>query len=277
MKIITLSIVFLGCTCFAFGQRLNVLSYNIKFDDTTDTINGWENRKQWIASQLKEYGPMVFGTQEGLKKQLDFLRGKLEGYTYFGLGRDKGADAGEYSAIFFDTTKLKLIKNNTFWLSKTPHEPSRGWDAALNRICTYGLFELKKTGKRFFVFNTHLDHMGKIARHESITLILSRIAEINTDELPVILMGDFNLEPETRPIQLLLKYMRDAHKNQSDNTVPSGTYNGFDTKKRASRRIDYIFFQGTAIELFNSGIIVESRNGTYPSDHFPVFANFVIR
>ncbi|PRX53816.1 endonuclease/exonuclease/phosphatase family protein [Flagellimonas meridianipacifica] len=264
-----------GFICCAFGQQLSVLTYNIRFDNPSDGLNRWDSRKGWIASQLNSYHPTVFGTQEGLRHQIDFLDDQLKSYTYVGAGRDDGKEKGEHAAIFFDTTQVKLLGNNTFWLSETPERPSKGWDAAIKRICTYGLFEDSRNGNRFMVFNTHFDHVGETARLESAQLILEKMKQLNPNGLPILLMGDFNLEPDSEGIRLVLKEMKDAHSvsNHKANRI-QGTFNGFDAHKPITRRIDYIFFDDSRLKAITSEIICDSMKGRYPSDHFPVHAEF---
>ncbi len=270
--------VFMGVTHFLWGQQLNVMSYNIRYDNPAEGPNNWNNRKDRIVAQINTYSPTIFGVQEGLKPQLDYLEKQLEAYTYFGVGRDDGKAAGEYTAIFYDSTKVKQLDKGTFWLSPTPLKPSMGWDAAIKRICTYGLFEDLASEDRFFVFNTHFDHKGDRARWESAQLIVSKIKEINPNQLPVVLMGDFNLEPASRGIQLILETFSDTHIAAGDNaTGPQGTYNGFNTQKPVTRRIDYIFFDATQFQVVKSAIVSEVKNGRYPSDHFPVYAELLPR
>ena len=131
------------------GQDLKVMSYNIKYDNTSDTINNWNFRKEAMVTLLKKHAPAIIGMQEVLHGQLEYLNVALPNHDYIGIGRKDGKQAGEYSPIFYNSKKYKVVKSNTFWLSKTPEIVSTGWDASLERICTNGLFENLKTGKRF--------------------------------------------------------------------------------------------------------------------------------
>jgi len=252
------------------GQSFSVLTYNLKYDNPKDSINGWENRKEFLISQLDYNHPDIFGTQEGLYHQLEDIKQGLKEYDFFGLGRDFGDKRGEFSAIFYNTNRIKLLKKSTFWLSEKPNIPSKGWDAALNRICTYGLFEIQKSGKQFYVFNTHFDHIGETARQKSALLILKKIKEINVTKLPVILMGDFNLEKNSVGIQSILKVFKDTHFIAKKPFGPSGTFNGFHFEKPVTRKIDFIF-SANKIEVLKSGILSDSKNCKYPSDHFPIY------
>lgn len=260
-------------TQLTLGQTIGVLTYNIKYDNPKDSLNNWTNRKDFLISQLRFYAPDIFGTQEGLVHQLKDIEKGLTDYTYFGVGRDHGDHRGEFTAIFYNTQKIALEAQETFWLSPTPTTPSKGWDAALPRICTYGLFRIKETDQRFFVFNTHFDHVGSIAREESAKLILQKIQQLNSEELPVVLMGDLNLQESSKGIQLILKEMKDAHHEAGENAHgPQGTYNGFNFTKPVERRIDYIFISPKRVEVLKSGILSDSFECRYPSDHFPVYA-----
>lgn len=278
MKKSILILFVFGILLNANGQNVDVISYNIRYDNPNDKPNHWDNRKDFLIAQLNFYAPDIFGTQEGLVHQLKAIDDGLQDYTYFGVGRDHGDDRGEFTAIFYNTKKLKVLEQSTFWLSQTPRVPSKGWDAALPRICTYGLFENKEDGNKFMVFNTHFDHVGVKAREESSKLILEKIKELNPDGLPVVLMGDFNLESDSPGVQVILGEMEDAHiAAGKDAFGPNGTFNGFDFTKPVERRIDYIFVSPNTIEVLKSAILSDSKDLRYPSDHLPVFARLRLK
>jgi len=259
------------------AQSLTVVSYNIRLDVASDSLNRWDNRKDFLIGQLNFYEPDVFGIQEGLLHQLEEIKKGMPGYNYLGKGREDGLKNGEFSAIFYDTEKLELLEENTFWLSETPDLPSKGWDAAIKRVCTYGLFQTKSGAQNFWVFNTHFDHIGKEARKESVFLIIEKIQELNKQELPVILTGDLNLEPGHPSILLLSSAMQDTHLLAGDKAFgPNGTFNGFNFSEPITRRIDYIFLSKTGFQLLKYAILSDSKDLRYPSDHFPVLAKLSI-
>lgn len=267
-----LLVLFLMCGPLS-SQDLKVITYNLRLDVASDLDNRWDKRKDFLIGQLKFYEPSVFGTQEGFKHQLEAIKDGMPGYEYIGKGREDGEEKGEFSAIFYDTRVLALLSTNTFWLSENPNKPSLGWDASYNRVCTYGMFELKEGGIKFFVFNTHFDHQGELARKESARLIADKIAKLNTENLPVILMGDFNLEPDNETIAFLNNIFHDAHLLAGEEAFgPIGTYNGFDFNQAVNRRIDYLFLSKKGIRLQKYAILSDSKDMRYPSDHFPVFA-----
>ncbi|GLU44279.1 endonuclease/exonuclease/phosphatase family protein [Allomuricauda sp. NBRC 101325] len=269
-------ILFLLCALVtvlnAKSQTIDIISYNIRYDNPNDAPNNWDNRKEFLISQLNFYNPDVFGIQEGLIHQVKQIDEGLTDYSYFGIGRDHGDERGEHTAVFYNTTRVELLEQSTFWLSPTPEKPSKGWDAALPRTCTYGIFQDKSDGQKFMVFNTHFDHVGVQARAESSKLILQKIKELNTENYPVVVTGDFNLESDSKGVQVILTQMKDTHIAAGKNAFgPDGTFNGFQFDQPVERRIDYIFVSDE-FEVQKSAILSDSKDTRYPSDHLPVFA-----
>ena len=257
---------------------VKVMTYNIRYDNPNDGENHWELRKRWLANQINFVEPDVLGIQEGLSHQVAFLEDALPTYNHIGVGRDDGDMAGEFTAIFFKSEKLELINQSTFWLSETPAKPSVGWDAALERICTYALFRDKFTNQKFWVFNTHFDHIGDTARSNSIDLLIGEIKKLNIERLPVFLMGDLNLEPESDPIKKLSEEMNDARNYSTDLVFgPRGTFNGFKYNEAIQRRIDYIFTSIYGIEVKKYAVLSDSKDKKFPSDHLPVVVEAILR
>jgi endonuclease/exonuclease/phosphatase family metal-dependent hydrolase len=184
-----------------------------------------------------------------------------------GEGRD-GGNNGEYSAIYYKKNKLKLLKSETFWLSETPKKPSAGWDAALNRIVTYGVFSTVNSNKKIVVYNTHFDHMGKQARENSAKLILHHIKANNFSKEQLVVMGDLNAAPKEAPIKLLSNHLEDAF-TTSLLKKPLGTFNAFNIHSKLVKRIDYIFTKNLAV-VEHRHIQKKLPNGLWPSDHLPV-------
>ncbi len=262
----------------SYSQYSTFMTYNIRYANTHDGVNDWENRKEFLSDQLKFYSPDIFGIQEGLHKQVTFLDNVLEKYDYTGIGRDDGKEKGEYSAIFYNRNKIKIVEGSTFWLSETPEKISVGWDAAMERICTYALFEIIESSQKFYVFNTHFDHIGKKARENSVDLILEKVQEINKKNYPVIVMGDLNLMPETSAIKKMSAHLDDSKIVAEEVSFgPSGTSNGFKFHEPVTRRIDYIFTDKEFISVKKYAVLSDSKNCLYPSDHLPVFIELAIK
>lgn len=255
-----------------YGQNFSVMTYNLRLDVASDGENVWSQRKDFLVAQIKFYEPDIFGTQEGLPHQLTYINDNLENYSFIGQGRD-GFNKGEYSAIFYNTNKFELVEHHTFWLSETPHKVSKGWDAAYIRICTYGLFKHKKSKENIWVFNTHLDNQGEEARNNGVILILNTIKGVNTKKYPVLLTGDFNDLPESKLIKNLKKSMIDSREVSTTEPFGSfGTFNGFKYCEPVVNRIDYIFIsKPQKINVLQYGVLTDSKDMKYPSDHFPVF------
>jgi endonuclease/exonuclease/phosphatase family metal-dependent hydrolase len=218
------------------------------------------------------YEPDIFGIQEALPNQVEDIANALPKYNHIGIARD-GIGKGESSNIFFKSDRFKVLQENTFWLSETPNKISKGWDAALNRVCTYALLKDDITKQTFWVFNTHLDHQGELARTNSILLILSKIKELNTNNYPVFLMGDFNSEPKEGRIINLKKEMNDSREISEEKPFgPSGTFNSFKQNEAVTILIDYIFLsKENPFKVTKYGVLSDSKDLKYPSDHLPVY------
>ncbi|WP_312752164.1 endonuclease/exonuclease/phosphatase family protein [Epilithonimonas hominis] len=253
-----------------FSQDLKVMTYNIRLSVDSDKENSWNNRKQETMALMSYYHPDYFGVQEAVPQQMTDIKTTLTDYDYVGVGRDDGKNQGEYSAIFYDKNKLEVTKSGTFWLSETPEKPSRGWDAAYNRVCTYAFFKIKNTGKQFLAMNLHFDHVGDVARVNSAKLILEKIKELNPKNLPLTLAGDFNLTDGSEPIKIISKSLTDSYYNsQKPHYGPKGTWQNFDINTPSTERLDYVFVKGFDV-LSNRTINDRRENLLYPSDHFPV-------
>ncbi len=266
---ITLSLVFIIGQLSA--QEMIFMTYNIRYANVNDGDNQWENRKEYLSDQIAFYAPDVIGIQEGLQLQVNYLNERLSDYDFLGVGRNDGKNKGEFSAIFYHRNKLDVLEQDTFWLSEHPERVSVGWDAAMERICTYGLFLNKKTGKKFWVFNTHFDHIGVVAREKSAALIAQKIREINKGNFPVILMGDFNLNDQSKAITYLSEEFNDSRMaSESRPFGPFGTFTGFAFQEPVKDRIDYIFCSKENTRVKKYAVLTDSRDQKYPSDHFPV-------
>lgn len=259
------------------AQKLKLMTYNIRLDVASDGENAWPNRKDYWASQVIFHEPDIFGIQEALPHQVTDITTMLPNYSYVGIGRD-GIGKGESSNIFYKKDRFKVLQQNTFWLSETPEKISKGWDAALNRVCTYALLKDSKTKQTFWIFNTHLDHMGELARTNSILLILSKIKELNTKNYPVFFMGDFNSEPTEERMINLKKEMLDSRDISEEKPFgPIGTFNGFKHNENVTKRIDYIFLsKENPFKVKKYAVLSDSKDLKYPSDHLPVYIELKI-
>jgi endonuclease/exonuclease/phosphatase family metal-dependent hydrolase len=269
-------LLFLIAISSSFGQDFKLMTYNLRYENNIDGANSWTNRRDFLISQIKYYEPDIFGTQEGICNQIKWLHQNLENYDFVGIGREEGTenDRGEFAAIYYNKVKFIVVKSGTFWLSETPSKPTKGWDAAQCRICTYALFKDKKNKQQFYLFNTHFDHKGNIAREKSAELILSQIHSVNQKNYPVVLTGDFNLTPDQSPIIRISKELNDSRTiSQSKPFGPEETFCDFDVCKPPQKRIDYIFTSKNNILVKKYAAIVDVLNMHYASDHYPILIN----
>lgn len=214
--------------------------------------------------------------QEPHLHQIKYLAKQLPAYTWVGVGRADGKQKDEFNPIFYKKEKLNLLESGTFWLSETPQKPSRSWDAGYDRICTWALFQNKKSGNQFYVFNTHFDSKGKEARVKSAKLINEKIKAM-TGEKPVFVTGDFNFQPDSEPYkEITSKILSDSRTISESEPVGSiGTINGFRYGATHKRRIDFVFVnENVSVKKYEH--INYSKDGIYPSDHFPVMIEAVL-
>ena len=250
---------------------VTVISYNIRFVTHRDGDNQWKYRAVASPAMIKDYAPDVFGVQEAVFEQLEYLDEKLPNYSFVGVGREDGKQKGETMAIFYNVKKVKLLDWGTYWLSETPDVPSKGWDAACKRTATWTLMEMKDSGKKFFYVNTHLDHVGVSAQQKGLDLIVSRIAEMNPDGLPMILTGDFNVEPKNPVLTELNTKMLNA-KFTAEKTDSRATFNGWGERAIV---IDYIYYAGFSACPEYETIVRQYKNVPYISDHYPIVAKLI--
>ena len=274
MRILLIILFFIPPADKMIAQHIKAMTYNIRLNVDSDGINSWVNRKDYFLSQIQFYEPDVLGLQEVTPGQLTEIAAFLKDYSYVGKGRDEN-NQGESSNIFFKKDRFNIKDSGTFWLSETPDKVSKGWDAAINRVCTYVLLQDKTKKKLFWVFNTHLDHMGEMARTKGILLIMQKMKMLNKTNLPVIFMGDFNSEPGTERIKALKNEMLDTRDISIQKPFgPDGTFNGFKHNEAVTKLIDYIFIsKNSPFVVQKYAVLSDSKDLKYPSDHLPVYVD----
>jgi endonuclease/exonuclease/phosphatase family metal-dependent hydrolase len=282
MKNYLFLLVFLSITSQIHAQKhLNIMTFNIRYSTLRDSANAWLYRKDNAASQVLFHETHILGVQEALHEQIVDLKDRMPRFKYVGVGRDDGKTKGEYSAIFYDTTRLDVLESQTFWLSETPSVAgSKSWDAAITRIVTWAKMKDRLTKKTFFVFNTHFDHIGKVARRESAKMLLEQVSKI-AGTSQAIITGDFNAKPADEPIKVIvdptnpLKLLDTKDLSSTGHYGPTGTFNGFQAKETSDQPIDYIFTL-KKIPVLQHATLSQTWGGLFSSDHFPVFARVLI-
>lgn len=287
-----------------YAQRINVATFNVRNDNNKEDAargDGWQQRYPVIASLIRFHEFDIFGTQEALHHQLEDLKKELPHYTYTGIGRDDGKEAGEYSAIFYNSDKFNLLEHGDFWLSEDTEKPNKGWDAVLPRICSWAKLQVKENKKTFYFFNVHFDHVGKIARRESAKLILKKVKELAGNHT-AILTGDFNVDQHSDSYAVLNQsgILQDSYTLAKEVYALNGTFNSFNPNSKTDSRIDHIFLTkdfnvlkyGVLTDTYRSAVngneaahraanfpkevgIRDFRART-PSDHFPVMVTIML-
>jgi endonuclease/exonuclease/phosphatase family metal-dependent hydrolase len=248
-------------------QDFTVMSYNVKISG--DGLRAVEKRAPLIVNTVKEKAPDSVGFQETDKNWVELIAEMMPEYAYVAEYREDGIEKGESSAIFYLKDKYELIEEGHFWLSETPDEPSKGWDAACERICSYAILRDKETGFVYAHFNAHLDHVGSVAPTKSIELLSAKIAEIAPD-IPVVLTGDFNLSEGSENYNNLLTCGLKDTKYLADKYDDHATYHGYHVVSLTTKPIDYIFVNGYVSAVESSKIDSGFVDHILASDHFPI-------
>lgn len=247
---------------------LTVVSYNIRMGAANDGTNSWKYRYPASAMMIVDQKPDIFGLQEAYDYQVKYLEDYCPGYTSVGVGRDNGRHKGEHMSIFYNKKTVRLLKWGTYWLSETPEKPSKGWDADCIRTATWTLMKDKRSGKKFYYVNTHLDHVGWEARKNGLALIVDRIAAMNPEQLPMVLTGDFNMTIDRPEFDDLKKIMRDTRET-AVKTDHHGTFNDWG---KGGDIIDYIWYKGFSSCTEYETVTKPYMDRAYISDHYPIKA-----
>ncbi len=259
--------------CAAEDVSLSVMTFNLRYASASRP-NSWPERRPVMRDCIRKAAPDVIGTQEGLYPQLKDLASDLPEYDWIGLGRE-GGSKGEFMAVFYRRERFEPMAFDHFWLSDTPEViGSTTWGNTNRRMVTWVRFRERRTGREFFVWNTHLDHQVETARQKAAALILDRVNRLQTD-LPILMTGDFNAAAgSSRSYEILVN--KEAF---SDTWAMAATrindrlnsFHNYAGPREEGLRIDWILARGS-VNVEKAEIVTCSENGQYPSDHFPVMA-----
>lgn len=265
-----------GAVSSSAASSVNVLSFNIRYNNPDDGEHAWPNRKGMVASVVRFHAADLVGMQEVLRSQIDDLTVLLPNYSWYGVGRNDGKNSGEFSPIFYRRDRFQLLDSGEFWLSENPDQiGSKSWDAALPRIATWVKFRDRESKQEFIHLNTHFDHRGEVARARSAELILDRLKTLSGN-MPAVVTGDFNVPPESEAYATMTSMLVDSKlESVSEPHGPEGTFGGFTVKVGdTGDRIDYVFVaEGTKVLRYAA--LSDQWDGRYPSDHLPVLAEII--
>lgn len=291
---------------------IRVMSFNIRYDNQGDGDNAWDHRKDHVASMLRFHAVDIAGLQEALARQIDDLEQRLPDFAWVGVGRDDGKQRGEYAPIFYRKSRFEVLDTGSFWLSTEPDVAGKlGWDAVCPRIVTWAKLRDRRAAHRgstgagnrtrddgptgagngapagdaagagsvLYVYNTHFDHRGARAREESARLLLGRIMQ-RSGGSPIVVTGDFNCTESSKPYAILTvplvgqlaPVLADARvRSRTPHHGPTTTWNGFRPTYEPGRKIDHVFVSAT-IDVLRHGVLSDTFDGRFPSDHLPVLA-----
>ena len=254
-------------------ENLRIMSFNIRcLNVGTDS---WEDRIGIVSQTILDSEADSIGVQEATPEWMATLKNTVsEKYAYVGVGRDDGDNEGEYSAVFYLKDKYDVIDSGTFWLSETPDKPSKGWDAACNRICTWARLKNKETGEEYVHMNSHFDHVGISARKNSVSLILERAKAFG--DIPVVFTADMNVkEGSSNYLQFTESMYFYDTKHLAPDTMDYCTYH--DTKPNAHKDdvIDYVMIND-GFDAVSYKVVTQGIDGRFVSDHYPIYADIKI-
>lgn len=262
------------------ADRYSAMTYNIRLDIAADGENAWTHRRGALIGVIAYYAPDLLGMQEVLLNQKQAIQAELPGYDFVGVARDDGKDQGEFSPLGFRRDRFTLGATGTFWLSRTPDVPGKGWDAAYPRVVTWARLTDKAAKRRLLVLNTHFDHVGEIARLKSARQVRRWIMAHRRDNETVILLGDFNSTIDSPAYAAIVTTgpgaLRDTMAiSRTPHFGPLGTFTGFKIDHVAPSPIDHIFVSDDATVLRHA-TLTHQTGGKLPSDHYPVLADLCL-
>jgi len=275
--LLILTIIYLMQNVFAQTDNIKIMTYNIRCgycEDSSD-VNNWSERKYLVAYIIKNHNPDLIGLQEAEMFQVKELIEMLDEYDWYGVSREDGKEGGESTAILYRKKRFTLEEKRTLWLSETPEIVSKGWDGAFKRTVTIAKLKDLISSKEFYYFNTHLDHIGEVARTESSKMIVNEIGKYST-EYSVILSGDFNYRYSSDGYKILSSKLVDAKTISEKESGSNITFNGFGNDIQPDNKIDFIFVNDK-INVLNHIVDTTLFNGLYPSDHYPVVTEIILK
>lgn len=273
--ILAIVAVLLPLSLFAKDEKTHegivVISYNIRNASSQDGTNSWQYRYPASALMIDDQDADVVGIQEALSSQINYFATAFgKDFKTIGVGAEDGKKEGEFSAIMYKTKTIAPGKSGWFWISETPDTPSRSWEAEKKSCATWAVLKEKATGNKFFFVCVRLDSQSEAAREKGIALLVSKIEELNTGNLPVIIAGDLNVEPSSSLLAPLKAVLSDARAT----AVVSDDVESFNGWGKVKKTVDYIWYKGVSCTKFET-VTEPYYERTFISDHYPVKASFV--
>ncbi len=282
LVILCAALIALAAAAKEKADRFSAMTYNIRLDLASDGDNAWPHRRTALTSLVAYYAPDLLGMQEVLQHQKDEIEADLPFYRFVGVARDDGKQAGEYSMLGYRADRFDLLASGTFWLSPSPDRPGKGWDAAYPRVASWARLKDKRASRTMLVVNTHLDHVGVVARLESAKLIRRWLGTHREAGDAVVLMGDFNVPTGTPPYQAILAKtpgliaLHDTlNISRTPHFGPVGTFTAFNIEQVEPSPIDHIFVSD-GVAVLRHATLTQQTGGKLPSDHYPVLADLCI-
>ena len=259
------------------AEPFRIATWNVRCIEVKDSLQGdaWSKRAPEIAKVVRFRNFDVVGMQEVDSTQRGMLEELLPEYEWV-LDRST-----EGNPIAFRKDRLELLDNGVFWYSRSMIPGAKDWDSKHPRYCNWVRLVERETRKEFFVFNTHWDNKGDTARMESARMVRNLVPRI-AGESATVLMGDLNIKPGRKPIQILKEdsLFREALEISPIVSIPEGSFTKFRTDRHSEATLDHMFCRGS-VDILRYGILRETyfdgEQYRFPSDHHPVMIEIEVR
>ena len=256
---------------------MKVLTCNIRCSVAEDGEDNWRFRKDFCAETIRAQSPDMICFQEMLADQFADLKAALPDFTHYAMIDDPCGE-NPTNAIFYREVAFTVLSAGGYWLSETPHiAGSKSWNSSCVRLANWMRLEEKASGKSFRVVNTHLDHMSQPARERQAQCIVEDAAAYPED-FAQILTGDMNCDLENEAIKCFLAGgWLDSYAVVHGPLDPGHTFHQFLGPQCDSPigKMDWVFTRG-AVTTRDAAVIMDARDGRYPSDHYFVSAELVL-
>ncbi len=253
---------------FSMGQ--NIITANIRFDNSADNADSWPNRRELFSQTLLSHSPLLIATQEGREPQLLDLHSLLDGYTLISQNRN-WIEQRMYPCLFLKESLWEIHDSGDKWLSLTPDiAGSSSFESAFPRLFTWVHATLRSNNEKYLIINTHLDHILESTRLSQVEVLATELLKLVQNDEKIIILGDFNDSPQSEVrshLISLLPFLSDPwiELNMKEET----SFHPFTGVNPDGFRIDWILVD-KRIEYKKIELDKSERSGKYPSDHFPV-------